>query len=66
MTDYDAALAAWVAKVNRLAAKIDADAGCLHPSAWRDTLAPDHARFRKLAGGGPVEPAQLPLPMVMR
>ena len=65
MTNHDAALAAWVAKVNRLAADIEGNAACLHPTAWRDTLAPDHARFRKLAGSGPVEPAQLSLPMVL-
>jgi len=63
MTTYDAALAAWVSKVNLMAANIEANAAAMHPSAWSEALAPDHARFRKLAAGGPVEPgpAQLSL-----
>lgn len=65
---YDAALAAWVlaawvSKVNRMAAEIDSEAASMHPSAWSEALAPDFERFRKLAGSGPVEPgsAQLSL-----
>lgn len=63
MTTYDAALAAWVSKVNLMAANVEANAAAMHPSAWSDALAADHARFRKLAAGGPVEPgpAQLSL-----
>lgn len=55
MTTYDAALAAWVSKVNLMAANIEANAAAMHPSAWNEVLAADHARFRKLAAGGPVE-----------
>lgn len=54
-TNYDAALTAWVSKCNRMAADIEANAAAMHPSAWPEALAPDHARFRKLAGSGPVE-----------
>jgi hypothetical protein len=61
MTTHDAALAAWVSKVNRMAANIEANAAAMHPSAWSEALAADHARFRKLAAGGPVEPAQMSL-----
>lgn len=50
MTDPRSATDAWVAKVNRLAAEIDANAASLHPSAWAEALAPDFERFRKLAG----------------
>ena len=41
----------------------EANAAAMHASAWSDALAADHARFRKLAAGGPVEPgpAQLSL-----
>lgn len=59
--DHDAALTAWVSKVNLMAANIEANAAAMHPSAWPEALTPDHARFRKLAAGGPVEPAQLSL-----
>lgn len=63
MRDYDAALTAWVSKCNLMAADIEANAAAMHPSAWSEALAADHARFRKLAGSGPVEPgpAQLSL-----
>lgn len=63
MPAHDAALAAWVSKVNLMAANIEANAAAMHPSAWNEVLAADHARFRKLAAGGPVEPgpAQLSL-----
>ena len=61
MRDYDAALTAWVSKCNLMAANIEANAAAMHPSAWSEALAPDHARFRKLAGSGPVEPAQMSL-----
>ena len=63
MTDYDAALTAWVSKLNRMAADIEANATAMHPSAWPEALAADHAHFRKLAGSGPAEkgPAQLSL-----
>ena len=61
MTDHDAALTAWVSKVNRMAAEIDAVAASMHPSAWHEALAPDFARFRKLAGNGPIAPAQMTL-----
>lgn len=44
-----------------MAANIEANAAAMHPSAWSEALAPDHARFRKLAGSGPVEPAQMSL-----
>lgn len=53
-----AALDAWVAKINRMAAEIEEDASILHPSAWKEILASDHARFRELAGNGPDEPMQ--------
>lgn len=57
---HDAALDAWVSKVNRMAAEIDAAAASMHPSAWPEALATDFERFRKLAAGGPVsKPKQL-------
>lgn len=46
-------VAAWVSRVNRLAAEIDATAASLHPSAWPEALAPDSERFRRLAANGP-------------
>lgn len=47
--------AAWVAKVNALAAEVDETAASLHPSAWQEQLAGLHDRYRRLAASGPPE-----------
>ena len=59
--DHDAALDAWVSKCNRMAAEIESNAAAMHPSVWPEALAADHARFRKLACRGPVEPGSVQL-----
>lgn len=48
-----------------MAANIEANAAAMHPSAWSEALAADHARFRKLAGSGPAAPAQLSFPEIV-
>jgi hypothetical protein len=47
-------VAAWVRRLNRLAAEIDAAAAAIHPSARLEALAPLHERYIRIARQGPV------------
>lgn len=40
---------AWVRKLNRLAAELDAETNSMHPSAWEETLRDRNAKWRQLA-----------------
>lgn len=54
-------IARWVARLNRLAAEMDALAASLHPSAWDEQLAGLRAEYRALAAqhypAGPYQPS---------
>lgn len=39
----------WVAAVNRLAREMDEKAASLHPTAWKEQMAADNEKFRKVA-----------------
>ncbi len=39
----------WVNRLNHLGRELDATAEIMHPGAWKDQLAEDIARWRKLA-----------------
>lgn len=43
---------AWVRKLNRLAAELEAEANSMHPSAWDEVLRDRNAKWRRIAASG--------------
>jgi len=58
-------VARWVARLNKLGREMGDIAASMHPSAWREQLAPYRERYRKLAGAGP-KPESKPVPIQLR